>query len=143
MAAGQWWQCRDGRRVYVFAVLSGAHLDKARTLYPVKAILDGYGQEGYTLQGYAIAEHEALGRTSNRDLVLYLPECTGWDWKPEVWRQAKPEDLKYPAVKARFRDNVSDCWINATLCGYLPASYMPWIRDNSICYCMCQVLDES
>lgn len=56
------------------------------------------------------------------DLDKHIPECTGWDWKPEVWRTATAHDLagKQPK-RCRFKRRTDHIhWEYGNLVGMVP-----------------------
>jgi hypothetical protein len=73
---GEWWRTREGKRVYIAAVMPGWFTGP----YPLR-VFSGTAEtdsEKYTRDG----GYHFDGLQSGRDLVEHLPDCTGWDWQP-------------------------------------------------------------
>lgn len=73
-----------------------------------------------------------------------LPDCTGWDWKPEPkWRPATIEDairaIRGETVKCRVRnDGTKNGWENAELKGHAAGWGSPWFTHCDNWHC-CEV----
>lgn len=148
LKVGEWYETAGGYRVKVVADMS---------LHGVKPLRDGNHCLAITPKGEVISYFPngswGLGSYSVRNIVKHLEGCTGWDWvepKPEVWRDATPEDaIRQPHPRCRVRISSSDnCVVYAygVLVGYyVSGTGFQWVVDLSgtTADCsLCQVLDE-
>jgi hypothetical protein len=80
---GEWWRRRDGGIAYVV----GRRPECDYTEWPL-IVIDLYGgcREPYTEDGFLDESHVPC----DEDLIEHLPECTGWDWVPEVQAKQNP-----------------------------------------------------
>lgn len=73
-----WFLTRSGDRVFAFNSDTG--------LYPIRGTTKGGVNLSWTLQGKQ-GNHTC-------DLVEHLPDCTGWDWKPQTKLQLIADQLR-------------------------------------------------
>lgn len=99
------------------------------------------------------SERSDLVRVLSADEEPYRKALGDWiDWgntsaypAPEPkWRDAKPEDLRYPFRVARFRDLSDEPWLTHKLHGITDTKFRAWpyLAGNGSFYSLCQVVDE-
>lgn len=141
--AGQWWETRNGSRVYIVGITSQIPGIKRLAKQPVAWV----GEDGYMNFCDANGKYGVQTQYEHaKDLATLLPsECNSFAWKPEPkWRDARPEDLTYPNKAARFRDHDSDMWENGTLVGIAyRGDTLVWVDMASFHYWQCQVQEDT
>lgn len=87
---GQWYRCREE---HIIAHVVGEIIGDESYRYIAAVYSHGeYSMVGsYSREGSYIPDFK-----SRLDLVEYLPDCTGPNWKPQKWRKAKIGDAENP-----------------------------------------------
>lgn len=128
-----WYRRRDGELAYVYGILPES---VRRSTYSASGVTAHGLLVTWTLDG--IHTKDVPG---DMDLIEYLPDCTGWDWKPERWRDAKLDDILTPN-HARFWDDAIDASIfTGVLCGIKFCNGKLWYckEDSQTWWMNCQI----
>lgn len=136
LKAGQWYRDREGAIWYCIADSAPRYED------PILFVCENVDRncDFFRENGLHSDPNEKL-----RNLIEYLPDCTGFDWKPsKIWRPATIEDamkaINGENIIARFRENEAYSWRECVLTGLLLH------RKNKVWYAMdrgynqCEVL---
>jgi len=78
---GEWWRTRTSGIRYV-AVDTEALCARVDNFYPIITIGENSNHTAHTKEGNFLVSGQ-----HGYDLTEHLPDCTGWDWEPEIFPQ--------------------------------------------------------
>ena len=100
-----WYLRRDGGLAWVAAINAPGMVH-----YFAIGLVSPNTPTGWTNRGNHLLDGE-----DTHDLIVHLPDCTGWDWKGQAYREPTTADIDFaagvfPLVDVRDSDSFFD-WI--------------------------------